>query len=165
MAAPHVSGLAGLLLSKNPDLRNTEVVQLIKNNTDSIQSLSSMVSSGGRINAHKTLSAIKDAEYEISDVVIQKDNQLVMMDLSFFTSARVASVFVFDSGKLIIPSYIKSSDGNFYSMGMFTSARVASDGTVKGGLQLLNNNPQYIEHINPSTVIFQDGQFIIIPPE
>ena len=166
MAAPHVSGLAGLLLSKNPDLRNTEVVQLIKNNTDPIQSLSSMVSSGGRINAHKTLNAIKDAEYEISAVVIQKDNQLVMMDLSFFTSARAASVFVFnDDGKLIIPSYIKSFDGNYYSLGIFTSARAASDGTVKGGLRLLNNNPQYIEYINPSTVIFQDGQFIIIPPK
>lgn len=163
MAAPHVSGLAGLLLSKNPDMGNIEVIQLIKNNTDPIQNLSSMLSSGGRINALKTLNAAKESEYEISAVVIQKDNQLVMMDLDFFTSARVASVFVFDyDGKLILPSYIKSSDGNFYSLGMFTSSRVASDGTVKGGLRLLNNNPQYIEYINPSTVIFQDGQFIIV---
>lgn len=33
MAAPHVSALAGLIRSINPDLRNTEVMEIIKNTT------------------------------------------------------------------------------------------------------------------------------------
>ena len=31
MASPHVSGLAGLILSANPNLKNTEVIKIIKN--------------------------------------------------------------------------------------------------------------------------------------
>lgn len=33
MASPHVAGLAGLLLSVNPNLTNQEVIDIIKNST------------------------------------------------------------------------------------------------------------------------------------
>jgi len=58
MAAPFVSGLAGLVLSSNPALSTSEVKELIINNVDPLPSLSSITVSGGRINAFKTLSAI-----------------------------------------------------------------------------------------------------------
>jgi subtilisin family serine protease len=58
MAAPYVSGLAGLILSLNSTLSATEVKDLIIDNVDPLASLSSTTVSGGRINAFKTLSAV-----------------------------------------------------------------------------------------------------------
>ena len=57
MAAPHVSGLAGLVLSARPDLTPEEVVSRLKGNVDRLSSLDGKVSTGGRINAFSTLLA------------------------------------------------------------------------------------------------------------
>ena len=67
-----------------------------------------------------------------------------------FANKRAAGEFVFDdTGSLILPSYIKSSDGYYYELGDFTSARAASDGSVSGGLKLLHNNLDYIKNVLP----------------
>lgn len=58
MAAPHVAGLAALLLSKNPGLTPAELKQLILNNSDKAQAFAGKTVSGGRINGAKTLSAV-----------------------------------------------------------------------------------------------------------
>jgi thermitase len=50
IAAPHVAGLAGLIMSANPSLTNSQVVALILNNLDA-------VSGGPRINACKAVAA------------------------------------------------------------------------------------------------------------
>lgn len=95
-----------------------------------------------------------EIEYFIEKFVIFKDAQLVEMNLNYFTNARMAGVFVFDDeDKLIIPSYIKSSNGYYYSMTEFTHARMASiNGIVTGALNLLNQHPELIKNIQPSTV-------------
>jgi subtilisin family serine protease len=51
MATPHVAGLAGLLLSVNPNLTVTQLRNAILNTVDKKASLSGKVSTGGRINA------------------------------------------------------------------------------------------------------------------
>jgi hypothetical protein len=55
MAAPHVAGVAGLLLTKNPSLTNLQIKSIILNSVDRLASLSGLVRSGGRLNAYKAL--------------------------------------------------------------------------------------------------------------
>jgi subtilisin family serine protease len=58
MAAPHVAGLAGLLLSVNPDLTVSQLRNAIFNTVDRKASLRGKVSTGGRINARAALASI-----------------------------------------------------------------------------------------------------------
>ena len=51
MAAPHVSGIAGLILSKNSGLDYSSVKSLILDTVDKVSSVSEMLVSGGRVNA------------------------------------------------------------------------------------------------------------------
>jgi len=55
MAAPHVSGLAALIKAHNPSLSNTEIKAAIENSVDPKASLSGLVATGGRVNAHNAL--------------------------------------------------------------------------------------------------------------
>ncbi len=56
MAAPHVSGLAALLLSQNPNLHPDQVKQIIRNSADDVETAYPDTSTGyGRINARTAL--------------------------------------------------------------------------------------------------------------
>ncbi|CUS36643.1 Peptidase S8 and S53 subtilisin kexin sedolisin (modular protein) [Candidatus Nitrospira nitrificans] len=58
MATPHVAGLAGLLLSVNPNLTVTQLRNSILNTVDRKAALSGKVSTGGRINARAALASV-----------------------------------------------------------------------------------------------------------
>ncbi|OQW35225.1 MAG: hypothetical protein A4E19_16775 [Nitrospira sp. SG-bin1] len=58
MATPHVAGLAGLLLSVNPNLTVAQLRNAILNTVDRKTSLAGKVSSGGRINARAALASV-----------------------------------------------------------------------------------------------------------
>ena len=58
MAAPHVAGVAGLLLSANPSLTLSQLTNAILNTVDRKDSLDGKVSSGGRINARAALASV-----------------------------------------------------------------------------------------------------------
>ena len=58
MAAPYVSGLAALCLSRNYTLTPVQIKNYIVGNVDTVSILQNRCSSGGRINAYKTISAI-----------------------------------------------------------------------------------------------------------
>jgi len=51
MAAPIVSGIAGLIKATTPAITNTEIKAAIEQNVDTIPSLSGWVATGGRVNA------------------------------------------------------------------------------------------------------------------
>jgi subtilisin family serine protease len=55
MAAPVVSGIAGLVWSHYPALTHIQVKEIILNSVDKLPSLDGKVLSGGRVNAYKTL--------------------------------------------------------------------------------------------------------------
>ncbi|MBE2181093.1 MAG: S8 family serine peptidase [Chthoniobacterales bacterium] len=55
MAAPHVTGAAGLLLSHNPALSVSQIKALILFGVDTLASLSGSVESRGRLNAYRSL--------------------------------------------------------------------------------------------------------------
>ncbi|HEU5407691.1 MAG TPA: S8 family serine peptidase, partial [Nitrospira sp.] len=58
MATPHVAGLAGLLLSVNPNLTVSQLRNAILNTVDRKASLRGKVSTGGRINARAALASV-----------------------------------------------------------------------------------------------------------
>jgi len=55
MATPHVSGVAALIKAHNPSLTNTEIKAAIEQSVDPKASLSGLVATGGRVNAHNAL--------------------------------------------------------------------------------------------------------------
>lgn len=55
MATPHVSGVAGLALTVNPELTNSEIKEILMAGVDKSDKLTDKVVSGGRLNAYKTL--------------------------------------------------------------------------------------------------------------
>ncbi|MDG5814866.1 S8 family serine peptidase [Chitinispirillales bacterium ANBcel5] len=57
MAAPHVSGVAGLIWSYNPSLTALEVKDILLDNVDPIASLDGLTITGGRLNAQKAIEA------------------------------------------------------------------------------------------------------------
>jgi len=60
MAAPVVSGIAGLLLSYNPNLSHLELKNAIVSSVDKLDSLKYKVASGGRVNALKALQSVDE---------------------------------------------------------------------------------------------------------
>lgn len=63
-ATAFVSGLAALLISKNPTLTPSEIKKIISQSADRFPQLSEKVSSGGRVNAYRALLALKELENE-----------------------------------------------------------------------------------------------------
>ena len=57
MAAPHVTGVAALILSVNPNLSAATVKDLILSNVDTVSGLSGKCVTGGRLNAYKAVNA------------------------------------------------------------------------------------------------------------
>ncbi len=55
MAAPHVAGVAGLLLANNPALTNLQLKDIILSSVDRTAGLSGLVLTGGRLNAYRAL--------------------------------------------------------------------------------------------------------------
>jgi len=68
MATPFVSGLAALILSQEPDLRNQDVEKIIKSSADNIDHLNPEymgLLGSGRLNINKALSYPKNPSFEV----------------------------------------------------------------------------------------------------
>jgi subtilisin family serine protease len=57
-AAPIVSGILALMKSERPDLDYLTIINLMLNNSDSLDTLKGMVAFGGRVNAYSSLIAV-----------------------------------------------------------------------------------------------------------
>jgi subtilisin family serine protease len=58
MAAPHVAGVAGLVLSRNSGMDVTELKDIIMNSVDPVTSLNGKMVTGGRLNAQKAINTV-----------------------------------------------------------------------------------------------------------
>ncbi len=68
MAAPHVTGVAALIMSIRPDLSATEIKSLILDNVDLVDSLEDKCITGGRLNAYKAVRAATEPQTFTGDV-------------------------------------------------------------------------------------------------
>ncbi len=66
MAAPHVAGVAALILASTPALTTAEVKSEILDNTDPLSSLSGKTITGGRLNAAKAIGAPLGPDFSIT---------------------------------------------------------------------------------------------------
>ncbi len=57
MAAPHVAGLAGLILAKNPEFTSAQLKNALTTSVDQLLSLEGVVTTSGRINALKAINS------------------------------------------------------------------------------------------------------------
>lgn len=62
MAAPVVSGIAGLVYSHYPKITHVQVKEAILSSVDKLDSLNFNVLSGGRVNAYKAITSIKTSQ-------------------------------------------------------------------------------------------------------
>jgi len=74
MAAPHVSGLAGLVRSANASLSATEIKDVIINTADAKPAYAGKVVSGGRVNAYEAVSAVVPVTDQPPSIVSSKES-------------------------------------------------------------------------------------------
>ncbi len=84
VAAPHVSGIAGLLLAKNPSLGYTRVKSAILDTVDEIESIdpddpSKRILTGGRVNAQAALSSVYIPGDVSGDNKVQLDDAILAL--------------------------------------------------------------------------------------
>ena len=68
MATPHVAGAAALLLSYDPNMTTQEIKSAILDNVDALPALEGLVSTGGRLNVYKAITAMdpQDSVVQVS---------------------------------------------------------------------------------------------------
>ena len=67
MAAPHVAGVAALILSLRPNLTPEEVKAYILDNVDKVDDFENLCITGGRLNAYKAVRAATESETFVAD--------------------------------------------------------------------------------------------------
>ena len=82
MATPHVTGVAGLILSKFPDLTNEQIKARLLNTVVKEDELAGKVASGGRVNAANALEDDTVPPADISDLAVAQRGS-ASMTLSF----------------------------------------------------------------------------------
>jgi parallel beta-helix repeat protein len=115
MAAPHVSGLAGLLRAYNSSLSTSQVKEIITSNTDALTSLSGKCVTGGRINASKALGAIY-LKAGIEANVTSGDVPLTVGFTDNSTGINYTSLWSFGDGNIsteINPVYTYTANGTY----------------------------------------------------
>lgn len=119
-------------------------------------------------------SVARAASLTIAAVVIDKGilengTTLYEIEADLFISMRNANVYVFGpSGEFIRPSYVKSSEGYYYTVEVFISARNASpDSSINGTLVFLksrSNHNVLLQNIFPNFVRYENGKIVVYPP-
>ncbi len=72
MAAPHVSGVAGLILANNPSLAHYQVKAIILNSVDPKTSLNGKFLTGGRLNANNAVLSLPTVPTGLSATVVSQ---------------------------------------------------------------------------------------------
>lgn len=131
MAAPHVSGLAALILAANPGYSWDQVNLNILFTVDPLEDLDGLVLTGGRINANSALTCIPDQLHLLalepsSGFSVLKDKPTVVRVLAGTCAGPAADASVtvsFDTG--VDPSAVLHDDGTDPDL-------VAGDGQYAG---------------------------------
>lgn len=139
MSTPHVSGLAALILSKNPTLKNEEVRQIIRQSADDIDAAGWDLNTGyGRVNAYKALDMLnKNIMPPIAHIAgYTRDVNAKTLTIKGSASANGFSSYVVEYGIGAVPT-------------TWTTLKTSTTQVVDGDLATLN------------TAAFQEGYYSI----
>jgi subtilisin family serine protease len=114
MAAPHVAGVAGLLLSLDSTLTATEIKSTVLNTVDKIDKVSDKLVSGGRINALRAIcSSIGAVPFDLScDTEIDLADAIIALQVLSGMNPQLCSPCIFSGiesiqdGKIGLPHAI-----------------------------------------------------------
>lgn len=105
-STPQVAGLAALIMSRNPALSNSQVVELIKQNSDDLGSSGYDPYYGsGRINVYRALSAVSGMPTLSVDIISPTDGTTIVpgnvnVDVATNSSAGISKVELYVNGIL-----------------------------------------------------------------
>ena len=95
MAAPHVAGIAGLILSKNPALDYSAVKSAILNSVDKIPSVSGQMVFGGRLNALNALCSVNTLPGDLSfNGMVGLDDAIIAIQIISGLHPTICSVCI-----------------------------------------------------------------------
>jgi hypothetical protein len=81
MAAPHVAGVAGLILARCPSLRYPEIRSALLGTVDKIGSVAGKVATGGRLNAFAALQSLLRPGDLTGDCRIGVDDAILVLQM------------------------------------------------------------------------------------
>lgn len=138
MAAPHVSGIAVLLASENPNMSGVEMKERIISTSQPVAGMKSRVSSGGIANAYNTLTnalpqpdpndpsnwksisvnfssahPYKDKTYEIFEVSVPGAQEISVYFSKFQTERVFDKVEIYDSKGVLVETLSGDNDDYF----------------------------------------------------
>lgn len=162
MAAPFVTGVAGLVLSQNPNLSAAEIKAALLDNVDPVSSLSGRILTGGRLNALKAVNGVPSTvpppttttPVEITPPAL---NQLMIGDTLQLSATGGDGVYSWRSSNTAVATI--NNSGMLTAQNAGTTRVTASDGngllstavTITVNTQAVNNliiSPANISQIN-----------------
>ena len=132
MAAPHVTGVAALLLAQTPNLSLATLRQRLLGSTVSLPSLSGRCATGGRVDAFKALSTVPDGILEISTATSSSPPFNAGASVSLFVNVSDASSV---TNATVTGGIIGGSSLSFLNNGVTPDA-IAGDGTYSAVLNV-----------------------------
>jgi uncharacterized repeat protein (TIGR02543 family) len=135
MASPHVAGVAALIAAKFPQAGLLELRERILLGVDPIPSLTTTTTTGGRVNAHKSLTLAPDGQMEIS--ITPLNNSIILAGSTESLFVKVTDVLSITNATVTVtigrdaPITLKN-DGKAPDVG-------AGDATYSGNLTIPTN--------------------------
>jgi len=94
MAAPHVSGIAGLILSKNLGLDYSDVKSMILNTVDKVSFVSNMLVSGGRVNALAAVAGFLEQGDVSGDGNVELDDAILALQITAGMHPNICNAWI-----------------------------------------------------------------------
>ncbi len=170
MAAPHVSGIAALVISVFPNIGVSQLRSQILKSAIPVQSMSGKLSTGGRIDALKALNAVPDG---VLEVIVTPVNETLLgagatvnlvlniSDIYPITNATVTGNTSFNTNL----NFSKNSTNSFYSttfqVPIFVNSISVSISITAPGKTGTNFSLTYPVALPPSNDDFYKSTFIV----
>ncbi len=119
MAAPYVTGVAALILSKYPDIPLNIVKSAILDNVDYVPELSGKIKTGGRLNAYKALSSLANKKFTLEYDCLDADGKGTSEVISFGVPHTLKKM-EYDDAYLFSGWYVRCGSYALYTNGKDT---------------------------------------------
>jgi subtilisin family serine protease len=168
-ATPHVSGVAALVKSINPNLTNVQIKDIILNNVHVLPSLSGKVSTGGRLDAYKAVFAAEASLLPVANFTGNPKTGPVPLTVTFTdlsTNGPTAWNWTFGDGNAVNatvqdPVHTYLTPGN-YAVSLTATNKAGSSTTMKTNYISVTVGPPTVTAISPTSGTTSGGTPVTI---